>query len=204
MKSRTVFTTSIWKTSFRGDRGVSATRSRMPSFRSLVRVSTAPNVPAIIATIPMTAAAYCPGIPLTARGTIRASGYRNFRTRANLRPKNSATSFFQYASGRSNLIPERLPGKLYEHVLQVWPLHRQVHYVPPRTDYAGHDVGDYARTFLTVEDEIPSLGNNALYTTYLSYGAVRHRITQRRHDTTDTFDAGDEIFRRSLGDDLST
>src|SRR5918995_3931892 len=155
MKSRTVFTTSIWKTSFRGDRGVRATRARMPSFRSLVGVSPAPTVPAIIATIPMTAAAYCPGIPLTARGTIRASGYRNFRTRANLRPKNSATSFFQYASGRSNLIPERLPGELYEHVLQVGSLNRQVHDVPPRADYPFHDFGDYARTFLTMEDQIP-------------------------------------------------
>src|SRR5919112_6038324 len=150
MKSRTALTASIWKTSFRGDRGVRATRARMPSFRSLVRVSPAPNVPAIIATIPMTAAAYCPGIPLAATGTIRASGYRNFRTRANLRPKNSATSFFQYASGRSNLIPEHLPGKLYEHVLQVWPLHREVHDVPARADDAGHDFGDHARTFLAV------------------------------------------------------
>ena len=55
-----------------------------------------------------------------------------------------------------------------------------------------------------MEDKILSFWNDPLYTTYLSYGAVLHGITQRRHDAPDTFDAGDEIFRRSLGDDLSS
>src|SRR5215204_5915321 len=78
----------------------------------------------------------------------------------------------------------------------------QVYDVPARADDTGHDVGDCALTFLAVDDEIPSLRNDALDTADLSYGAVLYWITQRRHDAPDTIHAGDEILRRSLGDDL--
>src|ERR687890_638804 len=78
----------------------------------------------------------------------------------------------------------------------------QVYDVPARADDTGHDVGDCALTFLAVDDEIPPLRNDALDTADLSYGAVLYWITQRRHDAPDTIHAGDEILRRSLGDDL--
>src|SRR5215213_284972 len=107
-------------------------------------------------------------------------------TSANLLEKNSATSFFQSASGGLSLIrPQRLPGELHEDILQVRAPHREVRDVSARPYQRPDHVCDDARTILAVHDQVPPLWRDPLDPGHPADGGVLHRVAERRHDALD-------------------